>query len=294
LQDKMVTLVCDAWSTLGEGPLWDNRTGHLYWVDILEGTLHFYDAGNSGSHNALSIKPFISSIVPRHNGGFALTLQDGFYAFDSSTHQISLLAEAEAHLTDNRFNDGKCDPAGRYLAGTMSLSNQPSRGALYQLDSNHTVKHLLSEVSISNGLAWTSDGETMYYIDTPTRQITAFDYDLATGDVQNRRTVVQIPEDQGYPDGMSIDSEGMIWVAHWGGWQVSRWDPNTGKKLGSIPIPASQVTSCTFGGPNLDQLYITTARAGLSDEDLTKQPLAGGVFQVSAGVNGVPANVFRG
>jgi sugar lactone lactonase YvrE len=205
-----------------------------------------------------------------------------------------LLAEVEAHLPENRFNDGKCDPAGRYWAGTMSLTDQPSKGALYQLEADHTVKRLIPDVSISNGLAWTSDGGTMYFADTPTRQIAAFDYDLVTGDVNNRRTVVHIPEDQGFPDGMTIDSEGMIWVAHWDGWQVSRWNPNTGEQLCAIPVPASQVTSCTFGGPDLDQLFITTARVGLDEEELSKQPLAGGVFRAMPGVKGVPANRYRG
>ncbi len=134
----------------------------------------------------------------------------------------------------------------------------------------------------------------MYYVDTPTHQVVAFDYDLETGDLSNRRVVVEIPEDQGSPDGMTIDSEGMIWVAHWGGWRVTRWNPNTGKLLDVVPVPASQVTSCTFGGPHLDKLYITTARVGLNEDELTKQPHAGGLFCVELGIRGTPAIPFRG
>lgn len=294
MQDTMAVLACDTKSTLGEGPLWDDRTGHLIWVDILEGKLHSYDAEPSGSYVTTIIKPYISSIVPRHSVGYALTLQNGFYAFDPNTQNLSLLAEVEDRFTDNRFNDGKCDPAGRYLAGTMSLTDQPAKGSLYQLHAEHTVERLFSEVTISNGLAWSSDGGTMYFIDTPTRQIAAFDYNLVTGDAINRRTVVRFPENLGFPDGMTIDSEGMIWVAHWGGWQVSRWNPKTGVMLSSIPVPASQVTSCTFGGPNLDQLFITTARVGLDEEDLVKHPFAGGLFRAFPGVKGVPANTYGG
>ncbi|MFC5471513.1 SMP-30/gluconolactonase/LRE family protein [Cohnella suwonensis] len=296
MQDKTLNLklVCDAKAKLGEGPVWDTSRGCLYWVDILESRLHIHDPQHPQSDESIVISPYISSIVPRLSGGIALTLQNGFYAFDRDTQKTSLLAEVESTLTDNRFNDGKCDPAGRYLAGTMSMSYQPSKGTLYRMDANHSVRPLLSEVSISNGLAWTADGTTMYYVDTPTRQVAAFDYDMETGTLRNRRIVVEIPEEQGFPDGMTIDSEGMIWVAHWGGWRVTRWNPNTGKQLEYVPVPASQVTSCTFGGPNLDKLYITTARIGLNEEELTKQPHAGGLFCAELVIRGTPAVPFQG
>lgn len=296
MQEKAVNLklVCDARADLGEGPVWDAVSGCLYWVDILNNKLHIHDPEQPQSDETIEISPYISSIVPRHSGGVVLTLQDGFYAFDLDTNKLTLLAEVEATLPDNRFNDGKCDPAGRYWAGTMSMSDQPSRGTLYRMDTDHAVKPFVVDVSTSNGLAWASDGRTMYYIDTPTRQVVAFDYDLETGNISNRRMVVEIPEEQGYPDGMTIDSEGMIWVAHWNGWRVTRWNPNTGKLLDVVPVPASRVTSCTFGGPHLDKLYITTARVGLDEAELTKQPYAGGLFCAELGIRGTPAIPFRG
>ncbi|MBB6673486.1 SMP-30/gluconolactonase/LRE family protein [Cohnella nanjingensis] len=287
-------LVYDARAELGEGPVWDTRSERLFWVDILAHRVHIHDPKQPLSESAIELSPYVSSVIPRLSGGIALTLQNGFYAYDSTSAELKLLAEVEASVPGNRFNDGKCDPVGRYLAGTMSMIDQPSMGTLYSLDADLTVKPLVTEVSVSNGMAWSADGGTLYYIDTPTRQVVAFDYELAAGAVSNRRIAVEIPEGQGSPDGMTIDSEGMLWVAHWGGWQVSRWDPATGEKLLSIPVPASQVTSCAFGGPDLDKLYITTARVGLDEAKLADQPLAGGLFCAEIGVRGLPAVPFRG
>lgn len=299
-------LVCDAQAQLGEGPVWDSRDSCLYWVDILSHRVHSYNPGEpgTGTDSSVQLAPYVSSIVPRRSGGFAITLQDGFYGYDPDpaggglaaglTAGLTRLAEVEAALPGNRFNDGKCDPAGRYLAGTMSLTDEPGHGALYSLDAAHDVATLVPDVSISNGLAWSGDGATMYFIDTPTQRVFAFDYDAASGAVANRRVVVEIPEDEGSPDGMTIDAEGMLWIAHWGGWQVSRWDPATGEKLLSVPVPASQVTSCAFGGERLDRLYITTARIGLGEAELAAQPHAGGLFCAAVGVRGLPANMFGG
>ncbi len=286
-------LVCDAKAALAEGPVWDTVKGCLYWVDILGQKLHIHYPNEPESDKTIECTPYVSSVVPRLSGGLVITLQNGFHTFDPDTNEISLLAEMEEALTDNRFNDGKCDPAGRFLAGTMSMKDKPSKGALYCLDTDHSVKPLLSEVSISNGLAWSSDNKIMYYIDTPTQQVVAFDYEIETGAISERRVAVEISY-PGFPDGMTIDSEGMIWVAHWGGWCVTRWNPFTGQQLASIPVPASQVTSCTFGGPNLDKLYISTARIGLSEDELAKQPHAGGIFCADLGIRGTPAIPYLG
>lgn len=289
-----VSLVCAAKASLGEGPVWNTATGQLYWLDILAHHLHIHHPGHSQDDEIIAIPPYISSVIPKQSGGIVLTLQDGFYSYDLTASKLTLLAEVEASLTDNRFNDGKCDPRGRYLAGTMSLSNQRSKGSLYSIDSEYKVTTLLTEVSISNGLAWSADGSIMYFIDTPTRKVVAFDYDLETGTISNRRVVIDIGDQPGSPDGMTIDAEGMLWVAHWGGWCVTRWNPLNGQLLQSIAVPASQVTSCTFGGTELDTLYITTARIGLSEEELLKQPDAGGLFSIKLGINGTPSTVFAG
>lgn len=290
----LLTLVCDARAELGEGPVWESKSERIYWVDILNNRLYMHDPKQPDSRHSFEVGPYVSSVVPRHSGGLALTLQDGFHAYNPATTELTLLAEVEADKPNNRFNDGKCDPLGRYLAGTMSLNGQPAQGTLYSLGIDHAVNPLVGDVGISNGLAWSADGGTLYFIDTSTQQVVAYDYDLESGAVSNRRIAVQVPEDQGSPDGMTIDSEGMLWIAHWGGWQVARWNPHTGEKLLSIPVPASQVTSCTFGGPGLDQLFITSARVGLGADELAEQPNAGGLFRADVGVAGLPVMAFRG
>ncbi|MFC3803233.1 SMP-30/gluconolactonase/LRE family protein [Cohnella sp. GCM10012308] len=289
-----VSLASDAQAQLGEGPVWDARDDSLYWVDILSHRVYSHRPEEPNSDRAIELSPFVSSIVPRRSGGFALTLQDGFYGYDPATAELTLLAEVEASLPGSRFNDGKCDPAGRYLAGTMSMDEEKGRGTLYSLDEGHSVKPLVPDVTISNGLAWSGDGATLYYIDTPTRCVYAFDYDMASGAVSNRRVAADIPEEEGFPDGMTIDAEGMLWIAHWGGWQVTRWNPATGEKLLSVPVPASQVTSCAFGGEQLDKLYITTARVGLDEAALAAQPHAGGLFCADVGVRGLPTAQYFG
>ncbi|URN96468.1 MAG: SMP-30/gluconolactonase/LRE family protein [Candidatus Pristimantibacillus lignocellulolyticus] len=289
-----VSLVSNKKASLGEGPVWNRATAQLYWIDILEHNLHIHHPKHPQDDEVIAIPPYISSVIPRQSGNIVLTLKDGFYSYDVTTKELTLLAEVEASLIDNRFNDGKCDPKGRYLAGTMSMSNQLAKGSLYSLDPEYHVTTLLTDVSISNGLAWSAEGDTMYFIDTPTSNVVAFDYDLETGHITNQRVVVQIPEHLGFPDGMTIDAEGMLWVAHWGGWCVSRWNPMNGQMIQTVSVPASQVTSCTFGGTELDTLYITTARVGLSEEELLKQPDAGGLFSIKLGIKGTPANTFAG
>ncbi|THF80360.1 SMP-30/gluconolactonase/LRE family protein [Cohnella fermenti] len=287
-------LVHDTKAELGEGPVWDSASERLLWVDIVAGRIHEYDPQRPNTGISHELGSFVSSVVPRRSGGWAVTRQDGYYAYNPATAELARLAEVEGDKPGNRFNDGKCDPVGRYLAGTMSLSDKPGQGALYALDAEHAVRTLVGGIGCSNGLAWSADGSAMYYIDTPTRQVVAYDYDLATGAISGRRIAIAIPEDQGYPDGMTIDSDGMLWIAHWGGWQVSRWNPLTGDKLLSVPVPAALVTSCAFGGPALDKLYITTARVGLSAEDRDAQPQAGGLFCAEVGATGLPSAVFGG
>jgi len=152
---------------------------------------------------------------------------------------------------------------------------------------------MIANVSISNGLAWSVDHRTLYYIDSPTRQIVAFDFDDGRGAISNRRVVIQLGEEEGFPDGMTIDKEGMLWVGHWGGWQVARWNPQTGKKLLQIKLPVAKVTSCTFGGDLLQDLYITTAKVDLTANELREQPLAGSLFVVPNCGEGLPPFEFK-
>lgn len=286
-------LVLDVKAELGEGPSWDGKSGVLYWVDILRGVVHIFEPAES-QDTTVRAGEYVSCVVPRRSGGVAVTLQHGFYAVDFKHGKATKLAEVEKEVTGNRFNDGKCDPAGRFWAGTMDMMEERATGALYRLQMKK-VEKILSGVTISNGIGWSPDSRTMYYIDSPTRKVSALDYDVLTGDAKDRRTIIEFSHDQpGSPDGMAVDAEGMIWVAHWGGSRVTRWNPATGRVLDFVTLPASQVTSCCFGGVNLDDLYITTARTGLDDQSLSQQPHAGGLFRVRLGVKGQPTFPFDG
>ncbi len=288
-----VELVLDAKAIVGEGAIWHARRQRLYWVDIVEGEVHIHDPAR-GSDRAIKIGQMVGTVVPRRGEGLMLALHHGFATLDTESEKLAILSDPEQHLPDNRFNDGKCDPAGRFWAGTMSISKKQGAGSLYCMDPDHTVRRVLGNVTISNGIAWSLDRSIMYYIDTPTRQVVAFDYNMETGAIGRRRVAVHVPENLGKPDGMTVDAEGAIWIAHWDGGCVTRWDPNSETLEQTIPVPASRVTSCAFGGPNLDELYITTARIGLSETDLTAQPHAGGLFRTRPGVCGVEAFEFSG
>jgi sugar lactone lactonase YvrE len=220
-------------------------------------------------------------------------LKNGFGFVNRETGEVNMLANPESHIPGNRFNDGKCGPDGRFWAGTMSHTDEPGKGSFYAFDTDHSVSKKISNVSISNGMAWSADHKTFYYIDTPTFTVAAYDFDKNTAEIGNKRVVITIPKEDGSPDGMTIDSEGMLWIAHWDGWQITRWNPDTGKKLLSIPLPAARITSCAFGGDNLEDLYITSARAWLTNDQLAEQPLAGSLFVIkNTGYKGLPAFEF--
>ncbi|MCX7804455.1 MAG: SMP-30/gluconolactonase/LRE family protein, partial [Planctomycetota bacterium] len=219
----------------------------------------------------------------------------GFAVLDLDSGRMEMFAVPDGHPPENRFNDGKCDPAGRFWAGTMAMTGpREGKGSLFCLFPDRSVKRMLDGVTTSNGIAWSLDRKTMYYIDTPTLTVWAFDYDERTAAISNRRPVASAPKEMGYPDGMTIDAEGMLWVAYWQGAKVARWDPKSGRLLQTIKVPADLTTSCAFGGPGMDVLYITTARTGLKPETLASQPHAGGIFAVRPGVAGIEAFEFAG
>ncbi len=281
--------IIDEQNQLGEGPVWDDRLQEIFWVDIEGCTLHRLRPSD-GRRTQHQFPHKIGAAVPAQDGTWILALADGFYRFDLENGVSTLIAHTKDANPANRMNDGKCDPSGRFWAGTMSAKWQRDAN-LYMLD-NGQLSHRLSEVGCSNGLAWNADATIMYYIDSFERIVYAFDYDAATGAISNRRPAITYPdiEGEGGPDGMSIDAEGMLWIGHWGGSQVGRWNPLTGEKLATIPIPVLNVTSCAFGGVNLDELYITTARVGNDEAALRKQPQAGGLFRVKLDVAGLPVH----
>lgn len=285
-------LILNAAATLAEGPVWDHRRQHLIWVDIEKSQVHLYDPA-SGADICHQLDLMVGAAVPMETEGkLLLALADGLAIFDLSQQRLSYIAQTERELPGNRFNDGKCDPAGRFWAGTMSYEQRPGAGALYCVYTDYSVRRKIRDVTISNGLAWTANAQTMYYIDSPTQQVMAYDYDPSTAEIGNPRVVIRIPPSLGTPDGMTIDREDKLWIALWGGFGVGRWDPLTGELLDMIRVNAPNATSCTFGGPDLDQLYITTARSGMSEEQLGRNPESGGLFLAKPGISGRPVDLF--
>lgn len=287
-----VELLFDAKAALGEGPAWDAKTQTLYWVDILEKRIH------TGTELLAQLDDFIGCLAPCKNGNLILGMRASFADFDpfdqtqgkpASSQQTVLAALTESAA--NRVNDGKCDPAGRFLAGTMDMNENEASGSLYSFDGKQ-VTRLLDGIRISNGLAWSPDHKTFYYIDTPTREVKAFDYDVNTGRIANPRVAIHVPESMGFPDGMTSDMQGNLWIALWGGAQVAKWNPQTGQMLERVSIPALQTSSCVFGGKNMNELYVTSARIGMSEADLNKYPLSGGLFKVETSVEGMPTFEF--
>ncbi|GAB2549739.1 SMP-30/gluconolactonase/LRE family protein [Rufibacter soli] len=279
---------------LGEGPVWDAARHRILWVDIQPGILHYFYPATQ-EHKVFEIGQKVGAIAVRENGGVVAALQNGFAFLDLENKTLQWVAQVETELPENRMNDGKCDPAGRFWAGTMSLVNKQGMGNLYMLAPDGTVSLKLPGVSVSNGLAWSPDQSTFYFIDTPTRQVVAYDYEPSKGFLFNKRPVVAIPDALGKPDGMTIDAEGMLWVALWEGWGVGRFDPKTGQLLDHLKLPVARVTSCTFGGPALSDLYITSASIGLSAQQTKEQPLAGSLFVVkNCGFSGLPTPAFKG
>jgi sugar lactone lactonase YvrE len=285
-------LVVDARASLGEGPVWDDREGCLWWVDILGETVHRTDPA-SGREDVLPIGRMPGAVGLRDSGGLVAAVRDGFGALDTATGRFEILVPVDAADPSMRMNDGKVDPAGRFWAGTTDMDHRPGLGTLYRLDPDLRVSPMLHEVTISNGLDWSLDGRTMYFIDTPLRRVDAFAFDATEGTITDRRAAVAIRDGAGSPDGMTLDAQGYLWVALWGGWGVERYAPD-GRLDMRIEVPAEQASSCTFGGPDLDVLFITTARKGFPAAGRPDQPQAGGLFACQPGPRGRPAFRFAG
>jgi sugar lactone lactonase YvrE len=281
-------------ATLGEGAIWDAAAQRLLWVDITERRLMRFDPV-SLTNEVFQLNSRIGTVVNTARGDLLIALQEGVARFDPRTGLVSDLRCPVGHdATRIRFNDGKCDPRGRFWAGTMALDFTPQAGALYCFEADGTIHQRASQVSISNGLVWSPDLRFMYYIDSGSLNIDLFEYSVETGTIKGRRPTVRLPKGLGTPDGMTLDAEGMIWVAFWGGSSALRIDPQTAFIIERINVPAPHVTSCAFGGPGLKSLYITTAREGLSPEQLAAFPLSGSLFVAHLEVGGVPAFVYAG
>jgi len=280
-----VEVVVDNKASFGEGPIWDERAGLVRWVDFSAHQVHNTDP-LTGSDFTIGVGQPVGSIAPRRSGGLIVALEHGLASLDLQLGRVSMICDPENNRSGVHFNDGKCDAAGRFWVGSVSAIDNAGQisvdvgGAnLYRLDPDLSVHHMLSQVSVSNGLAWSSDHRTMYYIDSLTRAVAAFDFDLATGTISNRRDAVRIPEADGMPDGMTIDAEGMLWVALFSGGCVARYNPVSGQLLRKLQVPGEVVTSCCFGGANLDQLFITTVHS---------------LYKAMPGVRGTKTEMFAG
>jgi sugar lactone lactonase YvrE len=294
MRTQVASLALRTEAVLGEGALWDNARARLLWVDIVQMRVGLFDPV-SGVNQTLQLDSKVGTVVPTSRGDLLVAVQEGVARLDPRTGQLSGLRRPVDHDGRRiRFNDGKCDPQGRFWAGSMALDQSPKAAALYCFTADGAVTTAVRDVSISNGIVWSHDQRRMYYIDTPTRRIDVFDFDASTGQISKRRPAFVVPTEMGYPDGMTIDAEGMLWVALWGGSAVTRWDPQTGSLLEKVSVPTAHVTSCAFGGPELQSLFITTAREGLSAQQLIEQPLAGSLFVATPGVAGRPAFVYQG
>lgn len=286
-----VTLELQIPAELGEGAFWNHETQELYWVDILGKKLYVYNP-NTKLNTSFEMPSRIGTVVPQSDSTAVVALEDGIYIQNTRNGSLTRLSNVEADIPENRFNDGKCDPNGNLWVGSMHLAEKEPNAKLYKVAPNGTATAMLDSITISNGIVWTKDAKTMYYIDTPTAKIKAFDFDAKTSTISNERVAVEVPASLGFPDGMAIDEHDNLWVGMWNGNAVVCFDPKTGSVITRIEVPAHNVTSCAFGGPNLDILYITTATVDMTDEERSKFPMAGSVFKVIPGVKGVPSSFF--
>lgn len=280
--------IADVGAVLGEGPVWVARNEALYWVDIVSGKLF---RRISGRTDALDPGRPLCSIVPRLRGGFIGGSLDGLVAIGED-FAVTPLVHPEVDQPGNRFNDGKVDRAGRFWAGTMDRKERNDTGSLYRLDPDLACTRIDSGYTVTNGPAFSVDGRTMYHTDSGRQTIFAFDLDDAGG-ASNRRVLARFGAGDGYPDGMTVDAEDCLWVAFWDGWCVRRLSAR-GERLQEIAVPVQRPTSCAFGGKDLDQLFITSARRDLTPAEMERQSQAGGLFCVKPGVTGIAECPFAG
>ncbi len=285
-----VELALDARAELGEGPIWDDRRQRLLFVDIMRGHVHEFDP-QTGRDRVIEVGRPVGAVALAESGAWIVAAKGGFWRIDPDTGRAEPLADVEAARDDTRMNDGAVDPRGRFWAGTMSLRQQAEQGTLYRLDPDRHVHAMLAPVTTSNGIAWTADGTRMYYVDTRTGRIDRFDFDLDAGTIHNRRSFVTLPPSAGKPDGLILDRDDGVWLALWQGGAVHRYSPDGALDL-VIRLPVTLTTKCAFGGPNLDELYVTRAWIDLDEAARSAQPAAGGVFRVKTGHVGRAANRY--
>lgn len=265
----------------GEGPVWNEATGQLFWVDVTGCKLHAF-APETGKVETRDFPEPVCAVAPFADGRVLIAFAKRIAWVSWASGQVTAtVCEVEPPKPGNRCNDGKRDPAGRFWIGTMSGDGSvPGAGALYRLENNRLIR-VLEGLTIANGMGWTADARTMFFIDSPTREVWAFDFDPADSSIRNRRTVVRVPEELGLPDGLCVAADDTIWVAHWGAGSVCRWNPRTGQRLEKIETGCPHTSSCCLGPEG--SIFITTSRLGMSESALRSAPLSGALFLARPG-----------
>jgi sugar lactone lactonase YvrE len=287
---RQVEVFFDGQSGVAEGPVWDEKHSRLVWTDIPAEVVHFTDFA-TGSDSQISTGGRVGAVVLRAGGGFVLAMENEFVVTGEDVAS-PVSRTPVTHDPRFRFNDGKCDPGGRFFAGLAGTDGRWGTAELYRFDSLGVATEVESGISCSNGIGWSPDGSIMYYVDTPTYRVDCFDFDIETGTPSHRRPFAAITDGYGRPDGLCVDAEGCVWVAIWGGYEVRRYSPN-GTLLSSIQLPVSLVSSVAFGGPDLTTMFITSAR-DIPKHQIASEPLAGAIFMVQPGVAGLPVSAFAG
>jgi len=279
---------------LGESPLWDANRHMLWWVDITKGHLHSFDP-KTIHDETIVFDTSLGCIVFDEHGNLICAVKNGFSRYRVESGEIEILKTVEHAHQSIRFNDGKCDPEGRFWAGTLAEDGAHDAGILYCLEKDFSIIEKQQGVGISNGIAWSPSGDTLYYIDSVTQRVVAYQYTSSTGAISHSRVVIEIPPYVGVPDGMCVDNLGMLWVALWDGGKVVQIHPTSGEILSEVVVPnVRKVTSCAFGGEDMNTLFITTARQGLTPEEERYEPHAGSLFAVAVDAFGLQGHVFHG
>lgn len=284
---------------IGESPVWEEKEGALLYVDITGQKVCRWNP-QTNQVQTIAVDAPIGSVALRKSGGYVVAVGRRFGSISWEDHSVTTLANIDDDKPNNRFNDGKVDPQGRFFAGTMSQEIRPAvvernQGSLYTLFADHSVVKNFDQVDISNGLEWSLDHKTFFYIDSLSYNVDAFDYDVTTAQISNRRHMYKLEKDEGIPDGMCIDAEGKLWVACYSGGRVVRLDPETGKRIQTVKLPVDKTTSCCFGGKDYSEMYVTSATDGMDEAMRARQPQSGGIFKITGlGVKGIPPYSFGG
>ncbi len=288
---KKAELVVNMGGALGEGICWDETERLLYWIDISENKIFVYNMENS-TIKIVDVRQNIGFVALREQGGLVAGLEDGLYSVDVDSGETKCLVKVESDKKSNRFNDGECDCMGRIWAGTMAIEDVTNgSGSFYCIDTDFSVEKKIETTRVSNGVAFSPDNKTMYHIDSPTGEVCAYDFDKKAGQISGKRCAVNVPQEMGFPDGMTVDSDGNLWVGMWAGSAVVKYDGATGQMLEKIDIPALHVTTMVFGGADMDEMFVITAK---KKTDLNEFPNAGGMFRVKMDVKGLRTYKFGG